>query len=355
MTATLQKSALLPARLQPELSLTALAPMQDITDLLFMQVISGYGSPDYFFTEYFRVYDHSSLDPHILRSITENATGRPVFAQLIGENISDLIRSAQALSRYPIAGIDLNMGCPAPRIYRKNVGGGLLRNPEKISQILGALRQSIDGLFTVKMRIGFEDAANFERILDLINLHNVDLLSLHGRTVKESYHGTIHYDLISQAVKQLNCPVLANGNVSSAVSAAATLEKTGAAGVTISRAAIRNPWIFKQVREHMSGRSISVVTLAEVRHYIDQLNNTVAVSNIPEQSRVNYLKKYLNFVGQGVDTEGKFLFEMRRARTEVELFGVCDRYLLSRPDQSFAVEPYPGLIARPSCETEQEL
>jgi tRNA-dihydrouridine synthase B len=355
MTATLQKSALLPARLQPELSLTALAPMQDITDLLFMQVISGYGSPDYFFTEYFRVYDHSSLDPHILRSITENATGRPVFAQLIGENISDLIRSAQALSRYPIAGIDLNMGCPAPRIYRKNVGGGLLRDPEKISQILGALRQSIDGLFTVKMRIGFEDAANFERILDLINLHNVDLLSLHGRTVKESYHGTIHYDLISQAVKQLNCPVLANGNVSSAVSAAATLEKTGAAGVMIGRAAIRNPWIFKQVREHMSGRSISVVTLAEVRHYIDQLNNTVTVSNIPERSRVNYLKKYLNFIGQGVDPEGKFLFEMRRARTEVELFGVCDRYLLSSPDRPFAVEPYPGLIARPSCETEQKL
>jgi tRNA-dihydrouridine synthase B len=352
MTATLQKSALLPAPLQPGLSLTALAPMQDITDLLFMQVISGYGSPDYFFTEYFRVYDHSSLDPHILRSITENATGRPVFAQLIGENISDLIRSAQALSRYPIAGIDLNMGCPAPRIYRKNVGGGLLRAPEKISQILGALRQSIDGLFTVKMRIGFEDAANFERILDLINLHNIDLLSLHGRTVKESYRGAIHYDLIAQAVRQINCPVLANGNVSSAAATAATLEKTGAAGVMIGRAAIRNPWIFRQVREHLTGQPISVITLAQVRDYIDKLNNAVAIPNIPERSRVNYLKKYLNFIGQGVDTEGKFLFEMRRAQTEMELFGVCDRYLLSEPERPFASEPYPGLIARPSCESE---
>jgi tRNA-dihydrouridine synthase B len=117
MTATLQKSAVLPAPIQPDLPLTALAPMQDVTDLLFMQVVADYGSPDYFFTEYFRVYDHSSLDPHILRSITENATGRPVFAQLIGENISDLLRTAKVLSRYPIAGIDLNMGCPAPRVY----------------------------------------------------------------------------------------------------------------------------------------------------------------------------------------------------------------------------------------------
>jgi tRNA-dihydrouridine synthase B len=352
MTATLQKSALLPAPLHPGLALTALAPMQDITDVLFMQVVSDYGSPDYFFTEYFRVYDHSSLDPHILRSITENATGRPVFAQLIGENISDLLRTVKALSHYPIAGIDLNMGCPAPRVYRKNVGGGLLRDPEKIHQILGTLRQNIEGLFTVKMRIGFEDAANFDRILDLINLHNIDLLSLHGRTVKESYHGAIHYDLIAQAARQVNCPVLANGNVSSAASAVATLEQTGAAGVMIGRAAIRNPWIFKQVQQHLSGQPISVVTLGQVRTYIDKLNNTVEVASIPERSRVNYLKKYLNFIGQGVDPEGKFLFEMRRAKTEAELFGICDRYLLSAPDQPFAVEPYPGLIARPSCETE---
>ncbi|WP_404788870.1 tRNA-dihydrouridine synthase family protein [Altericista sp. CCNU0014] len=352
MTAILPRSVHLPPPLHPDLGLTALAPMQDVTDLPFMRVIANYGSPDYFFTEYFRVYANSSLDPHILRAITENTTGRPVFAQLIGENISDLTRTIRALSRYPIAGIDLNMGCPAPRVYRKNVGGGLLRDPEKIDRILAALRQTIDGLFTVKMRIGFEDAANFDRILDLINLHNVDLLSLHGRTVKESYHGAIHYDLIARAVEQLNCPVLANGNVSSAASAAATLEKTGAAGVMIGRAAIRNPWIFKQVRQHLSGQPISVATLAEVRDYIDKLNDTVAVADIPERSRVSYLKKYLNFIGQSVDAEGQFLFEMRRARTEAELFGICDRFLLREPDRPFAVEPYPGLIARPSCETE---
>jgi tRNA-dihydrouridine synthase B len=325
----------LPSPLQPGLALTALAPMQDVTDITFMGIIADCGSPDYFFTEYFRVYDHSRLDKYILRSITENKTNRPIFAQLIGENIFDLVRSAQELCRYNIAGIDLNMGCPAPRVYRKNVGGGLLRDPEKVNQILGELREAIPGRFTVKMRVGFADADNFERLLDLINLHNIDLLSLHGRTVKEMYQSVVHYDLIAQAVAQVKCPVLANGSVSSAASAVSVLAQTGAAGVMVGRGAIRNPWIFKQIRQTLSGQPISIVTLAEVRQYIDRLYRTATAPTVSEQARVNCLKKYLNFIGQGVDTTGIFLKEMRLTRTEFDLFEVCDRHLLSDPNRAF--------------------
>ena len=156
----------LPLRINPNLALTALAPMQDVTDLAFMTAISEYGSPDYFFTEYFRVYADSRPERNILRSITENSTNCPVFAQLIGESIPDLVRVAKELSQYAIAGIDLNMGCPAPRIYRKNVGGGLLRDPDKIDRILGALRENVSLPFTVKMRIGFENTDNFDTILN---------------------------------------------------------------------------------------------------------------------------------------------------------------------------------------------
>jgi tRNA-dihydrouridine synthase B len=344
----------LPPPLQPGIPLTALAPMQDVTDLPFMSAIANYGSPDYFFTEYFRVYENSSLDKHILRSITENATGRPVFAQLIGESIPDLVRTAKELSRYDIAGVDLNMGCPAPRVYRKNVGGGLLRDPQNIDHILGELRAAIDGLFSIKMRVGFADTANFEAILSLINRHHIDLLSLHGRTVKEGYHSAVHYDLIAHAVEQVNCPVLANGNVTSVATAAEILTMTGAVGVMIGRAAIRNPWIFRQMRESFTGQPIFTPTLADVRQYIETLRRTTTGPTVAAQARVSYLKKYLNFIGQGVDTAGAFLNEMRRAKTEAELFGICDRYLLTHPNHSFPLEPYPGLIARPSCETVQQ-
>ncbi len=349
------ESALLPTPLEPGLKLTALAPMQDVTDWRFMSAIAHYGSPDYFFTEYFRVYANSGLDQNNLRAITENSTNRPIFAQIIGESIPDLVRIAQELSQYPIAGIDLNMGCPAPRIYRKNVGGGLLRDPEKVNQILGELRGAVNGRLTVKMRIGFENTDNFDRLLDLINQHQIDLLSLHGRTVKEMYHSAVHYDLIAYAVQRVNCPVLANGNVTSARTAAAVLEQTGAAGVMIGRAAIRNPWIFSQIRQYLRGEVVAIVTLAEVRDYIERLRLTTTAPTFPERARVNFMKMYLNFIGQSVDSAGAFLRSMRLAQTETELLGVCDRYLLTNPDREFAAEPYPGLIARPSCETVREL
>ena len=343
----------LPLPQVPNLALTALAPMQDVTDVCFMAVIAHYGCPDYFFTEYFRVHATSGLNKHILRSITENVTDRPIFAQMIGESVTDLVRTAQLLSHYPIAGIDLNMGCPAPRIYRKNVGGGLLRDLQQIDRILGALRAAVAGRLTVKMRLGFADTAQFDAVLNLIDRHDIDLLSLHGRTVKEMYHGAVHYDLIAHAVQRLRCPVLAN--VSSAAKAVAVLAQTQAAGVMVGRAAIRNPWIFQQIRQALLGQPIAIITLAQVRDYIDRLDQTATVQSVPERARVSHLKMYLNYVGQGVDAAGEFLHDMRRAQTKAELFDVCDRALLSHPDRAFAVEPHVGLLARPQAERQRGL
>lgn len=341
----------LPPGQAPRQPLTALAPMQDVTDLAFMRVISHYGAPDYFFTEFFRVHAQSRPEKHILRSIDENTTGRPVFAQLIGEDLGHMERTARELLRHPVAGIDLNLGCPAPKVYKKNVGGGLLREPEKIAQILGTLRAAVPGLFTVKMRIGFQDTANYDRILELINEHRVDLLSVHGRTVKEMYRSEVHYDFIARAVERVRCPVLANGNVASPTRAAAVVAQTSAAGVMIGRHAIRNPWIFRQCREHFAGAPVTPITLADVREYVERLYRATQVPDLAERYHVNKMKKYLNFVGQSVDPAGDFLHDMRRAETETELFAVCDRHLLSHPDRTFATEPYAGVIARPNCET----
>ena len=358
-------SRILPPGITPGQPLTALAPMQDVTDLPFMRVMAHYGAPDYFFTEFFRVHGQSRPEKHILRSITENKTGRPVFAQLIGEHVPDMVRTVKDLLAYPIAGIDLNMGCPAPKIYKKNVGGGLLRDPDKIDELIGAMRDAVPGLFTVKMRIGFDSTENYERILGLINKHGVNLLSVHGRTVKEGYRSEVHYDHIAVAARTVRCPVLANGNVTSADKAAAVLKETGAAGVMIGRHAIRNPWIFRQCRERWSSMSPSAIsvgvetgahpvfqpTLADVREYVARLYRETQSPGIPETAHVAKMKKYLSFVGQSVDAEGKFLFDMRRAMTEAELFAVCDRHLLTEPTKPFASEPFAGVIARPNCET----
>jgi nifR3 family TIM-barrel protein len=332
---------LLPPSLQKDLPFTALAPMQDVTNLWFMKVIAHYGSPDYFFTEYFRVHDTSRLNCKILAAITENDTGRPVFAQMIGESIPDLVRTAKELCQYNIAGVDLNMGCPVPRIYRKNVGGGLLREPETVDGILGELRAAVnDKPLTVKMRVGFENTDNFYKILDIINRHNIDLLSLHGRTVKEMYQGEVKYDLIAEAVRRVDCPVLANGNINSAKTALEVLSQTGAAGVMVGRWAIGNPWIFNQIRQALGGEQITPVPLVEVRNYIERLWQTPTASTIPERARVGYLKMFLNYIALSVDTEGHFLRLMRKAQTELELFNVCDRFLVVDMSKTLALAPY---------------
>ena len=104
----------------------ALATMQDVTDLPFWGVMARYGGPDIYWTEYFRVHSTSTLDAPILRSIVENPTGRPAIAQLIGNDPVALAKAARELQQYPVAAVDLNLGCPAPVVYRKCAGGGLL-------------------------------------------------------------------------------------------------------------------------------------------------------------------------------------------------------------------------------------
>jgi tRNA-dihydrouridine synthase B len=216
------------------------------------------------------------------------------------------------------------------------------------------LRAAMPGLFTVKMRIGFEDTENFDRILDIVNAHNVDLLTVHGRTVREMYRSEVHYDRIAHAVARSRCPVLANGNVTSAARAAEIVAETGARGVMIGRHAIRNPWIFRQCRERARGLVPARISLADVREYVSRLYTATRDPEIPERPHVNKMKKYLNFVGQGVDPRGLFLHDMRRAESEASLFEICDRHLLGPGAGEFSTEPYPGVIARPNCEMPAE-
>src|SRR5436853_7897665 len=162
-----------------------LATMQDVTDLPFWRLMTAYGGADVYFTEYFRVHATSNLEKYILKSVTENPTTRPVVAQMIGNDIPALVRTARELQEYPIAAVDLNLGCPAPVVYRKCAGGGLLREPQRVDAILGALREAVSIRFTVKTRIGFDSPEVFSELLSIFSRHSLDLLTVHGRTVKE--------------------------------------------------------------------------------------------------------------------------------------------------------------------------
>src|SRR5690349_21677024 len=291
-------------QLRGSASILALAPMQDVTDLPFWRLMTQYGGADLYYTEYFRVHATSNLEKPILESITKNPTGRPVIAQMIGNDIPSLVRTAKELQQHPIVAVDLNLGCPAPVVYRKCAGGGLLREPKRIDAILGALRDAVQIKFTVKTRIGFDSPAVFDELLPIFAKHSIDLLTVHGRTVAEMYRSEVHYDFIASAVQAVPCPVLANGNVHSASSAEQILKQTGARGLMIGRGAIRNPWLFQQIRQHQRGEPLTKPTGREVLDYIRALYEAVCTPGIRESAQVQKMKKYLNYVGVGVEPTG---------------------------------------------------
>ena len=307
----------------------ALAPMQDVTDLPFWRLMAHYSGADVYYTEYFRVHATSHLEKYILSSVTENPTGRPVIAQMIGNDIEALVRNAKLLQQLPIAAVDLNLGCPAPVVYRKCAGGGLLREPKRIDAILGALREAIQPpcRFTVKTRLGFDSPAVFDELLTIFAKHSLDLLTVHGRTVMEMYRSEVHYDFIARAVEAVSCPVLANGNISTAADAEAVLRTTKAAGLMIGRGAIRNPWLFTQIRQRIRGEPLHVPHGRDLLEYIRALYEAVCTPGVKEESQVMKMKKYMNFIGAGLEPSAPFLHDIRRCSTRADFFAICERAL----------------------------
>ena len=316
----------------------ALAPMQDVTDLPFMRLIGGYGDADVYFTEYFRVLPESRLDRKILESITKNPTGRPVVAQMIGNDIAALVRTARELQQYPVTAIDLNLGCPVPVVYKKCAGGGLLRDPDRVDRILGALREAVEIPFTVKTRIGFDDAEIFDEFLPIFARHSLDLLTVHARTVKEMYRSAPRYDFIARAVEAMPCPVFANGNIYSAEKACEVVALTCARGLMIGRGVIRNPWLFRQIREMRRGEAIFRPSGRDVLTYVHALYEAVSVRGVRESSQVQNMKKYMNFIGLGVEPTGNFLHTIRRVSTQSDFFRACADFL--DHDDPMPLEPF---------------
>lgn len=304
-----------------------LAPMQDVTDLTFLRVLSRYGGADIYVTEYFRVHEASKPDPWILRSIDENPTGRPIFAQMIGQDIPALVRTAKELLEHPVAGIDLNLGCPAPVVCKKEAGGGLLRNLPKIDRILGALREAIPTRFTVKTRVGYHTPDEFPALLELFSRHAIDSLAIHGRTVTERYQTPVHPDCIRRAVETLPCPVVANGNIVDAATGLAWHRLTGAAGLMIGRGAIRNPWIFDQLRAPFAGENGPTPTCRDLLGYVRTLYEEVASDTIrfDPLGHVQRMKKTIIFATQGFDPD--FEHRLRRAKAPDEFDAICRDFL----------------------------
>lgn len=329
---------------------TFLAPMQDVTDAGFMEIVARRGPPDFYVAEYFRIHEFFEFEPRVLDAVLSRPGGRPVSAQFIGGDEGHILRAVRALSKYPQVGsLDLNLGCPAPKIYRKNVGGGLLRSPEKIRSLARVIRENWGGVFSVKMRLGFDSSDAFEGLFSAVLDGCPDFVTVHARTVRQLYRGECDYSKIALAVKMSPVPVVANGDIWSAGRALEVARATNCAGVMVGRHAVRNPWIFRQISEAARSEIPYSPTFAEAREYVEDILRSVLASSARYPD--SRMKKFLNFIGASVDPDGAFLREMRASRGIAELMRVCDRHMLgARAPLPFPQEPYAGVCPRPNHE-----
>jgi tRNA-dihydrouridine synthase B len=262
---------------------------------------------------------------------------------LIGNDIPALVRTANVLQEFPVAAIDLNLGCPAPIVYRKWAGGGLLRDPQRIDAILGALREAVRIPFTVKTRVGFASVEEFDDLLPIFMKHSLDALTVHARTVVQMYKLPVHYALIRQACEVMPCPVIANGHVYSAAQARDLLERTGCRGLMIGRGVIRSPWLFPQIRQHLRGEAVTLPTGRDVWGYIRALWDSQASPDRPEKSQCERMKKFLNYLGEGV--AAPFLQQIRRTQTAAEFDRICAEFL--DHDRPMMLEPAEHDVPEP--------
>lgn len=298
--------------------LLALAPMQDVTDIAFMRTLLRIGSlPDYFVTPYFRSTPTTCAYAEVnLKCIEENETGKPIWAQLAGSETDAMLRDCEQLLRYNIAGIDLNAGCPSPLVNRNMAGAGLLRDLPRFERILQAMRGAIpQGQFSVKCRLGWADATSeFPDILRLITEAKPDLVTVHGRTKKQGYSGRAIRPPVATAVQALQpCPVIGNGDILHPTDAEQWMQETQATGLMIGRGAVRNPYLFRQLKGGSAPKA------EEMKHYYQVLieeTEKIIYSRHEgrlEQVHCNRMKKYLAYIYPNLNTEHEY--HLRRCQS----------------------------------------
>lgn len=221
-----------------------LAPMDGLTDHPFREIIKRF-HPGIIFSEFINAYDYLNNHPFFPKQIVFSEDQRPFAYQIFDNSPDRILQTALYLSEKNPDFIDINMGCSAKTVASRGAGAGLLKEPEKIKQILTLLTNNLTVPVTAKIRLGWDDTSlNYLSISKLLEDYGCAMISVHGRTKKQGYQGKANWDAIAEIKQNVKIPILANGDVNSVVDIQNIINITKSDGVMIGRAALRNPWIF---------------------------------------------------------------------------------------------------------------
>lgn len=233
-----------------------LAPMAGVTDLPFRLLCKEQGC-GMLYSEMVSakaiMYNNRNTDELLKVRPEEN----PVAVQLFGSDPQIMADMAKRIEELPFDTIDVNMGCPVPKVVNNGEGSALMKNPLLVGQIVSAMAKAVKKPVTVKIRKGFnDDMINAPEIAHIIEESGGACVAVHGRTREQYYTGKADWDIIRQVKQRVHIPVIGNGDITDALSARAMLDETGCDAVMIGRAARGNPWIFREVSEYLQNGTI---------------------------------------------------------------------------------------------------
>lgn len=243
-----------------------LAPMAGVTDLPFRLLCKeqGAGLLCMEMVSAKAIY-YNNKNTEALMEIDQRE--RPVSLQLFGSDAKIMSEMAKRIEEKPFDILDINMGCPVPKVAGNGEGSALMKDPKLVREIVSMVVQAIEKPVTVKIRKGFdEDHVNAVEIAKIIEDCGAAAVAVHGRTREQYYSGKADWDIIRQVKEALTIPVIGNGDVTGPESAKKMIQETGVDGIMIGRAARGNPWIFRQIREYLeTGILPEKPTFLEVR------------------------------------------------------------------------------------------
>lgn len=301
-----------------------LAPMAGVTDLPFRVLCKeqGAGLLCMEMVSAKAIYYGSKNTEELMKI---SPAEMPVSLQLFGSDADIMADMAKKIEEKPFAVLDINMGCPVPKVVNNGEGSALMKNPKLAEEIITKMVKAVKKPVTVKIRKGFDEAhLNAVEMAKIAEASGAAAVAVHGRTREQYYAGKADWDYIRAVKEAVKIPVIGNGDVTDALSAERLLKETGCDGVMVGRAAQGNPFIFREITEYLeTGVIPPKPTPAEVRATIER-HARMQMEEKGEYTGVREMRKHLSWYTVGYPNSAKYRQMINSMETMEELLHSLD-------------------------------
>ena len=301
-----------------------LAPMAGITDLPFRLICEKYGA-GLTCTEMISskgLYYNDSKTKQLLNVENEQ---RPVAAQIFGSDIEALKKASEYVGKF-VDIVDINFGCPAPKIVKNGDGSKLLQNLELLEQIAREVVKASSVPVTAKIRKGWDkDNIVAVEATKILESAGISAITIHGRTREEYYSGTADWQIIKKVKEAVNIPVIGNGDIRGKEDAMRMFEETNVDGIMIGRASIGNPWIFEEVVNYLSGNMQRSITNEERLNVILEHIN-LEIQEKGESTAIKEMRKHLAYYIRNTKDASKLREKINKIDNKEELVDCLNEY-----------------------------